>query len=115
MHKKTFMLTALCVAIVATPALGQTWNAETLLLKDRSPAGCTATVAKLTFTVDASTLKVAGTLLDIKVPINADGTVKQDVRLAKGSRGSLSGKIATRAFEYTSYTTGCQYNWAEVN
>ena len=105
---------AICLAGLAAPAAAETWNAQTLLMKERSPAGCSDRVLQVAFTTEPGTLQVVGTGVDLKVAIAADGTVKQDVRLANGSRGALSGKVATREFEYTSYTTGCRYNWAEV-
>lgn len=114
MRKGTCAILAICVAAFATPASADSWNVQTLLIKERSPAGCSDRVITLAFSAEAGFLKVSGAGMDLKLPIAADGTVKQDIRLASGARGSLAGKVATREFEYTSYNTGCRYNWAEV-
>ena len=114
MRQGSCAILAICLAALATSAAAETWNARTLLMTERSPTGCSDRVVQVTFTTEPGTLKVAGSGIDLKLPVAADGTVKQDVRLANGSRGSLVGKVATREFEYTSYTTGCRYNWAEV-
>jgi hypothetical protein len=108
------MLAAAPAILLAPAALGQTWNAQTLLMKDRSPSGCSDRVSTVGFAVEGGILKVNFPGQEFKLRIGADGAVKEDVRLPNGSRGSLAGRVATREFVYTSYSTGCQYNWAQV-
>ena len=114
MQKTIGAALACCLGLHVTAASAETWSAQTLLLKDKSPTGCSDRVITVTFAVEANVLKVSGSGMDITAAVGPGGTVKQDTRLPNGSRGSLVGKVVSREFEYTSYTTGCRYAWSEL-
>jgi hypothetical protein len=98
------------LALLATPALADTWKARAELIQTKSAAGCNERLSVYTLTLEGTTFSatdVDGKQFTIDVPDN--GVIKEDYRSPGGARLEMSGNVKTKHLDIYNNNRGCWY------
>lgn len=114
---KIVAATAACLVLMiasGAPASAETWTVRATLIKEKSRPTCPDAATNSTFTLEGGFLTLSTQFGKERMPVAADGAVKQQVRASYGAILMISGNANTKDLVVSNDREGCQYRYVVV-
>lgn len=107
--RQWFFGVSLLACTVSSAADAQTWTSKPTLLKERSRAGCSDSLAVVGFKVDGQKLTITFNIGSNDLTVAPDGTVNESFTVSNRNVLQLTGNVNTRQFELRQDSAACRW------